>query len=190
VEIGFALALLGHLDDTAQLLDYLAARQSPDGRWGQNFAAAADHGYDRGASYCTGWPRLAGRAGSCPSYRGSSSPTAWRSAAALTLAIERLDDELHQFAKADPRVKALRTLSGAGEFTALVMVAEIGDISRFGSARELAARAGRTPTVQGSDLKVRHGAHLQAGPGVAAVGDEPGRAGRMPPLMAADRKIT
>jgi transposase len=51
----------------------------------------------------------------------------------------------------------LRTLPGVGEFTALVMVAEIGDVSRFGSARKLAAWAGLTPTVRGSDLHVRHG---------------------------------
>ena len=37
VEVGFALSLLGHLDDAAQLLDYLATRQSPDGHWWQNF---------------------------------------------------------------------------------------------------------------------------------------------------------
>jgi transposase len=37
------------------------------------------------------------------------------------------------------------------------MLAEIGDISRFGSARKLARWAGLTPTVRGSDLKVRHG---------------------------------
>ena len=37
------------------------------------------------------------------------------------------------------------------------MLAEIGDISRFGSARKLAAWAGLTPAVRGSDLKVRHG---------------------------------
>jgi transposase len=36
------------------------------------------------------------------------------------------------------------------------MVAEIGDISRFPSARKLAAWAGLTPTVRGLDLKVRH----------------------------------
>jgi transposase len=34
---------------------------------------------------------------------------------------------------------------------------EIGDVSRFGSARKLAAWAGLTPTMRGSDLKVRHG---------------------------------
>jgi Transposase IS116/IS110/IS902 family len=51
----------------------------------------------------------------------------------------------------------LRTLPGAGEFTALVMLAEIGGISRFPSARKLASWAGLTPTVRGSDLTVRHG---------------------------------
>jgi Transposase IS116/IS110/IS902 family len=44
-----------------------------------------------------------------------------------------------------------------GEFTALVILAEAGDITRFGSARKLASWAGLTPTVRGSDLKVRHG---------------------------------
>jgi len=75
----------------------------------------------------------------------------------LAVLIDRLDGELHQHAKADPRVKVLRTLPGVGEFTALVMLAEIGDISRFGSARKLASWAGLTPTVRGSDLTVRHG---------------------------------
>ena len=71
--------------------------------------------------------------------------------------ISRIDGELHVRAKADPRVKVLRTLPGVGEFTALVMLAEIGDITRFPTARKLAAWAGLTPTVRGSDLKVRHG---------------------------------
>ena len=69
----------------------------------------------------------------------------------------RLDGELHACAKADPRVKMLRTLPGVGEFTALVMLAEIGGISRFPSARKLAARAGLIPTMRGSGLTVRHG---------------------------------
>ena len=69
----------------------------------------------------------------------------------------RIDGELHPRAQADPRIKVLKTLPGVGEFTALVMVAEIGDITRFGSARKLASWAGLTPTVRGSDLKVRHG---------------------------------
>jgi transposase len=78
--------------------------------------------------------------------------------------IGRIDGELHQHAKAGPRVKVLRTLPGAGEFTALVMLAEIGDISRFPSARKLASWAGLTPAVRGSDLTVRHGHISEQGP--------------------------
>ena len=68
----------------------------------------------------------------------------------------RIDGELRARAKADPRVKTLTTLPGVGQFTALVMLAEIGDVTRFPSARKLASWAGLTPAVRGSDLKVRH----------------------------------
>jgi len=64
---------------------------------------------------------------------------------------------VHQHARADPRVKVLTQLPGVGPFTALVLLAETGDISRFGSARKLASWAGLTPTVRGSDRTVRHG---------------------------------
>ena len=64
---------------------------------------------------------------------------------------------MHQQARRDPRVKVLTQLPGVGPFTALVLLAEIGDITRFGSARKLAAWAGLTPTVRGSDRTVRHG---------------------------------
>jgi transposase len=76
---------------------------------------------------------------------------------ALQQPIDRLDGEVHQHARADPRVKVLTQLPGVGPFTALVLLAEIGDISRFGSARKLASWAGLTPTVRGSDRTVRHG---------------------------------
>ena len=120
-------------------------------------AVAADHGYDRSASY---------RAGPGRGWLAELDlPPASREIVTDCLAvidglapvIDRIDSELHQHAKADPRVTVLRTLPGVGEFTALVMVAEIGDITRFGSARKLASWAGLTPTVRGSDLKVRHG---------------------------------
>ena len=99
-----------------------------------------------------GWPSW-----TCRPRRGRLSPTAWQSPAGLAPVFERIDGELHARAKADPRVKVLRTLPGAGEFTALMMLAEIGDITRFPSARKLASWAGLTPTVRGSDLTVRHG---------------------------------
>src|SRR6266536_34209 len=62
-------------------------------------------------------------------------------------------------ARCDPRVKVLTQLPGVGPFTALVILAEIGDVSRFGSARKLASWAGLTPTVRGSD-RIAHYGHI------------------------------
>ena len=70
--------------------------------------------------------------------------------------IDRLDWEIRQRARSGPRVKVLTQLPGIGPFTALVIVAEAGGISRFASARQLASWAGLTPTVRGSD-RVRRG---------------------------------
>jgi transposase len=120
-------------------------------------AVVADFGFDRAGSYLSGPGRgwLA----------GLELPAASREIVADCLAvidglapvIDRIDGELRAHAKADPRVKVLTTLPGVGQFTALVMLAEIGDISRFPSARKLASWAGLTPTVRGSDRTVRHG---------------------------------
>ena len=120
-------------------------------------AVAADHGYDRSASYWTGPGRGWLAELDLPAASREIVTDCLAVIDGLAPVIERIDGELHQHAKADPRVKVLRTVPGVGEFTALVMVAEIGDISRFPTARKLAAPAGLTPTVRGSDLKVRHG---------------------------------
>ena len=76
---------------------------------------------------------------------------------ALQVPIDRLDWEVRQRGRTEPAVKVLTQLPGIGLFTALVILAETGDVSRFGSARKLAAWAGLTPTVRGSDRTVRHG---------------------------------
>src|SRR6266480_4655437 len=83
---------------------------------------------------------------------------------ALQEPIDRLDGEIRQHARTDPRVKVLTQLPGVGPFTAVVIVAETGDIGRFGSARKLASWAGLTPTVRGSDRTVRHGHISKQGP--------------------------
>jgi Transposase IS116/IS110/IS902 family len=108
---------------------------------------AADFGYDRAASYWTGPGRGWLAELDLPAVSREIVTDCLASIDALAPVIERLDGELHQRAKAGPRVKILRTLPGVGEFTALVMLAEIGDISRFASARKLARWAGLTPTV-------------------------------------------
>ena len=120
-------------------------------------AVAADHGYDRSSSYWTGPGRGWLAELDLPAASREIVTDCLGVIDGLAPVIERLDGELHCHAKADPRVKVLTTLPGVGEFTALVMLAEIGDITRFPSARKLAAWAGLTPTVRGSDLKVRHG---------------------------------
>jgi transposase len=76
---------------------------------------------------------------------------------ALQDPIDRLDWEIRQHARSDPQVKILTQLPGVGLFTALIILAETGDITRFGSARKLASWAGLTPTVHGSDRTLWHG---------------------------------
>jgi transposase len=71
--------------------------------------------------------------------------------------VARLERDLRARAKPDPRVEALMALPGVGWITAMTLVAEIGDITRFPSARKLCAWAGLTPQVRNSDRKVRHG---------------------------------
>jgi transposase len=120
-------------------------------------AVAADHGYDRTGSYWTGPGRGWLAELDLPAVSREIVTDCLAFIDALAPAISRLDAEVRQHAKADPRVKVLTALPGVGQFTALVMLAEIGDITRFPNARKLASWAGLTPTVRGSDLTVRHG---------------------------------
>jgi transposase len=120
-------------------------------------AVAADHGYDRPASYWTGPGRGWLAELDLPAISREIVTDCLAVIDGLAPLIDRIDGELRQHAKADPRVKTLTTLPGVGQFTALMMLAEIGDITRFPNARKLASWAGLTPTVRGSDLKVRHG---------------------------------
>jgi len=89
---------------------------------------------------------------------------------ALQVRIDRLDWEIRQRARSDPRVAVLTQLPGIGPFTALVILAEVGDIRRFASARKLASWAGLTPTVRGSDRVAHYGHIWKGGLGVAALG--------------------
>ena len=120
-------------------------------------AVVADFGYDWTGSYWTGPGRGWLAELDLPAVSREIVTDCLTFIDALAPAVDRIDGELRQHAKADPRVKVLTALPGVGQFTALVMLAEIGDITRFPSARKLASWAGLTPTVRGSDLTVRHG---------------------------------
>jgi transposase len=120
-------------------------------------AVLADHGHGRPAGCWSGLGREWLASLQLPGISREVIEAGLALIDALQQPIDRLDWELHQRAKAEPKVKVLTALPGVGPFTALVLLAEIGDISRFGSARKLAAWAGLTPTVRGSDRTVRHG---------------------------------
>jgi transposase len=121
-------------------------------------AIVADHGHDRPAGgYWSGPGRAWLACLELPAVSRELVSDDLGLIDALQGRIDRLDWEIRQRARSDPRVKVLTQLPGVDPFTALVILAEVGDITRFGSARKLAAWAGLTPTVRGSDLVVRHG---------------------------------
>ncbi|MGZ3356440.1 MAG: IS110 family RNA-guided transposase [Isosphaeraceae bacterium] len=75
----------------------------------------------------------------------------------LQIRIRALEREITRSARADPRVEALCQLRGIGIFTAMLLVAEIGDATRFPSARALSSWAGLTPVIRSSAEHTRHG---------------------------------
>src|SRR5215218_5886980 len=70
---------------------------------------------------------------------------------------DALAHEIDRRAKHDPRVDVLRQIYGIGRYLGMLIVAEIGAIERFPSARHLCAWAGLTPTVRSSDARARLG---------------------------------
>jgi transposase len=104
---------------------------------------------------------------------------------ALATPIARLEREIATLAKPDPRVQALMALPGVGKLTAMTLVAEIGDIARFPTARKLCAWAGLTPQVRNSDRKVRHG-HItkQGSPWVRGILQEAAQTAKRHPMFA------
>src|SRR5256886_2938691 len=141
-------------------------------------AVLADHGHDRPAGCWSGPGRAWMASLQLPAVSREVVDDDLALIDALETVIDRLDWEIHQRARSDPRVKVLTQLPGVGPFTALVILAEVGDVSRFGSARKLASWAGLTPTVRGSDRVAHYGHIWKAGLGVAAVGAVRGGADR------------
>jgi transposase len=65
--------------------------------------------------------------------------------------------EIDARARTDGRVEVLCQLRGVGRYTAMLVIAEVGDVARFPTARHLCAWAGLAPTVRSSDGKARLG---------------------------------
>ncbi len=92
-------------------------------------------------------------------------PEVWRRSIAESVAIVAmlnqrlipLEQELGPLARTDPRVELLITIPGVGDLLGLTIASEIGDISRFPSARKLIGYSGLTPRVYQSGQKSRTG---------------------------------
>jgi transposase len=117
----------------------------------------ADHGLDRAGGFRSGVGRAWLAELSLPPVSRTVIEDCLAVIDGLQPIVDRLDVEVAARAKADPRVQILTRLPGVGPFTALVILAEVGDITRFRNAGKLGAWAGLTPTVRGSELTVRHG---------------------------------
>jgi transposase len=71
--------------------------------------------------------------------------------------IDMVEEEVAPIFAGDLGFEAIQAIPGVGPVLAAIFVAEIGDVSRFTSARHLCSWAGVTPTHHESDEKVRRG---------------------------------
>lgn len=71
--------------------------------------------------------------------------------------IQALEKEIPLTEEQQQKVKLLSSMPGVHKVTAMTILAEIGDISRFHSPKSLCNWAGLTPRVRKSDAVVRHG---------------------------------
>ena len=77
--------------------------------------------------------------------------------------LKRLDEALAAAAKSFPEVSALLPIHGIGLFTALLIVAEIGEPRRFQNKSQVGAYAGLTPRVAQSGEHCYHGSITRQG---------------------------
>jgi transposase len=77
--------------------------------------------------------------------------------------IRESEKTIRRFSKDHADVKRLKTIPGIGEFFARLIAAEIDDISRFRSAKKLAAYAGLAPSTYASGGKCWNGRIIKVG---------------------------
>jgi transposase len=82
----------------------------------------------------------------------------------LTAQIMEIVNALELSPEQEQQVKLLCTMPGIGRLGAVTLLAEIGDIQRFKSAKALCNWAGLTPRVRSSDTHIRHGRISKQGP--------------------------
>jgi len=81
----------------------------------------------------------------------------------INLRIHASEKTIRRFSADNTDVKRLKTIPGVGEFFARLIAAEIDDVSRFRSAKKLAAYAGLVPSTYASGGKCWNGRIIKAG---------------------------
>ena len=76
---------------------------------------------------------------------------------AINKEIDMLEREIHATLKDHNGYRAIQAIPGIGRTLGAIMVAEIGDITRFPTPQALCSWAGLTPKHRESDVKVRRG---------------------------------
>lgn len=76
---------------------------------------------------------------------------------ALSAEAQEVTAEIKRRVEFSPQAKLLTTIPGIGPYSALLILAEIGDIRRFPERRHLVSYAGLAPVVRSSGGKTHHG---------------------------------
>jgi transposase len=71
--------------------------------------------------------------------------------------IATLERDIHQHLNHDRGYRAVQAINGVGKISAAVLVAEVGDVTRFPTPQHLCSWCGLTPKHRESDLKTRRG---------------------------------
>jgi len=97
--------------------------------------------------------------------------------------VTRLDRQIHRWLRDDVGYREIQRLDGIGPVFAAVLTAEIGDVSRFKSPKQLCSWVGVTPRHRESDETVKRAAHEGrriGATGVSTKTDPPRRRHRLP----------
>lgn len=79
--------------------------------------------------------------------------------AAMNAEIKKATEDIEEMAEADKRAELLLPMRGIGPYTAMLVVAEIGDVHRFPSPKKLVSYAGLCPSTYQTGQSSYHG-HL------------------------------
>jgi transposase len=77
--------------------------------------------------------------------------------------VKQQDQQVKRFVSSDARAQWLMTIPGIGQYSAMLLLAEIGDIQRFRNPRALSNYAGLVPWVRESAEKRRSGGITRVG---------------------------